>query len=95
MVKGKRAEAQVEVDVQHEAEVVGAELHMAAALRSQSLTSDQEEDEPEEQKPTEPKDEESLSSLAGLTCLTVQPTRVLCGVRPNQEIHPLNTNEHK
>ncbi|XP_013875354.1 phosphoinositide 3-kinase adapter protein 1 [Austrofundulus limnaeus] len=74
-----QAEAQVEVEVECEAEAVEVELHTAAALRTHSLTSDQEEDKPEEQKQAEPKDEESLSSPADLTCLTVQPTRVLCG----------------
>lgn len=87
-----QAEAQVEVEAEREAEAVWVELHTAAGLGTQSLTSHQEEDVPEEQKQTEVKDDECLSSPADLTCLTVQPSRVLCGVRLNQEILFLNTN---
>ncbi|XP_037540648.1 phosphoinositide 3-kinase adapter protein 1 [Nematolebias whitei] len=70
-------------EVEHEADEV--ELLVTENLPS----GPREEDETKEQKATEPKDEESVSaedptsrtrsSPADLTCLTVQPARVLCG----------------
>lgn len=101
LFKGEGAEAEHEV---YEVEL----------LVTESLPSGPgEEDEAEEQKATDPKDEESVSaehptsrtcsSPADLTCLTVQPARVLCGVRlkpsgrPGDTVHlkRVNNNNNK
>lgn len=86
------SEAATEAEVEAEAEAVAAaELHITAAYSTENPTTDEtEEVVSEEQKETVLKDKEpvstgissseEISTPTHLTCLTVQPNRVLCGV---------------
>ncbi|XP_038593702.1 phosphoinositide 3-kinase adapter protein 1 isoform X1 [Micropterus salmoides] len=85
------SEAATEAEVEAEAEAVAAaELHITAAYSTENPTTDEtEEVVSEEQKETVLKDKEpvstgissseEISTPTHLTCLTVQPNRVLCG----------------
>ncbi|XP_039640347.1 phosphoinositide 3-kinase adapter protein 1 isoform X2 [Perca fluviatilis] len=84
-----------QVEAEHESEAVAvaaAELHIPAASSMENLTLDETEElVSEEQQETVLKDEEAVSTECStskglftpthLTCLTVQPNRVLCGER--------------
>lgn len=84
------------MEAEHESEaaaVAVAELHITEASSTENPTTDEREEVvSEEQKETVLVDEEEpdimgnsaseeITSTAQLTCLTVQPNRVLCGVR--------------
>lgn len=80
--------SQVEADHEREA-AAAAEIHSTVGSSTESPTYDEKEEVSEEQKETVPKDEEpvntggsaseELSTPTQLTCLTVQPNRVLRG----------------
>lgn len=83
----------MEAEPESEAAAI-AELHITEVSSTENPTTDEtEEVVSEEQKETVLQDEEEpvavgnlasdeISSPTQLTCLTVQPNRVLCGVRP-------------
>lgn len=82
-----------QVEVEHESGAAeAAELHNTAAFSTENPTTDEREEVVSgEQNETDLKDEEpvstgnstreEISTPTHLTCLTVQPSRVLCGVR--------------
>ena len=89
LFKGRRAEAEHEISP---ISVATAGLHITAASSTENPTTDEtEEVVSEEQKEPVLEDEgpvslgnsatEEMSSPTHVTCLTVQPNRVLCGVR--------------